>query len=166
RGALLSAPRASRAGRPAGQGAGGALSRHEPDAAGGGGRGAGAAGDPAADQGLSAARGVRGGRGLCGPGLQHHRRLRGDGHRADARALRPVLPARPGTAGVRAGWNGAARPELPPLTPGERVRLVVRGVWSAVALVVLFAVFLLLREVDLVAERIAGRPVSAMGPAV
>ncbi|HRO10420.1 1-acyl-sn-glycerol-3-phosphate acyltransferase [Amaricoccus sp.] len=67
---------------------------------------------------------------------------------------------------MRAGWNGAEPPELPPLTPGERVRLVVRGVWSAVALVVLFAVFLLLREVDLVAERIAGRPVSAMGPAV
>ncbi len=67
---------------------------------------------------------------------------------------------------MRAGWNGAEPPVLPPLTPGERLRLAVRGAWSVAALVVLFAVFLPLRGVDLLAGRLAGRPVNALGPSV
>jgi 1-acyl-sn-glycerol-3-phosphate acyltransferase len=67
---------------------------------------------------------------------------------------------------VRAGWNGAAPPVLPPLTAAERLRLGLRAGWAAVALVVLFAVFLPLRGLDLLAERLAGRPVTALGPAI
>jgi 1-acyl-sn-glycerol-3-phosphate acyltransferase len=65
---------------------------------------------------------------------------------------------------VRAGWNGAAPPVLPPLRPVERLRLVLRGIWAAVALAVLFALFLPLRGIDLMLARIAGRPVTALGP--
>jgi 1-acyl-sn-glycerol-3-phosphate acyltransferase len=67
---------------------------------------------------------------------------------------------------VRAGWNGAEPPALPPLTGGERLRLVARATWSVAALAVLFAVFLILRAGDVVAARVAGRAVSRMGPAV
>jgi 1-acyl-sn-glycerol-3-phosphate acyltransferase len=57
---------------------------------------------------------------------------------------------------VRAGWNEAAPPALPPLTPGDRLRLALRGAWAALAL----------RGLDLLAERLAGRPVTALGPRV
>ncbi len=67
---------------------------------------------------------------------------------------------------MRSGWNGADPPDLPPLRPRERVRLILRGLWSVAALVVLFAVFLVLRGIDHAAARIAGRPVSALGPGV
>ncbi len=67
---------------------------------------------------------------------------------------------------MRAGWNGAAAPVLPPMTAGERLRLAARLAWAVPALVLLFAVFLPLRGIDLLAARIAGRPVSALGAAV
>jgi 1-acyl-sn-glycerol-3-phosphate acyltransferase len=67
---------------------------------------------------------------------------------------------------VRAGWNGATPPLLPPLTAAERLRLALRGTWAGGALVVLFAIFLPLRGLDLLAERLAGRPVTALGPAI
>ncbi len=67
---------------------------------------------------------------------------------------------------MRAGWNGAAPPVLPPLRPADRLRLVVRALWSVVALLVLFAVFLPLRAVDLLAARVAGRSVTALGAPV
>ena len=62
--------------------------------------GPGAAFDPAANQGLPAARRLRRGGGLRRRRLQHHRRLRGDGHRPDDRALPAVLPARPHAPGL------------------------------------------------------------------
>lgn len=65
---------------------------------------------------------------------------------------------------MRAGWNGAEPPPLPPLTRRERWRLVLRAAWAAVALAVLFALFLPLRAVDLVLERLAGRRLTALGP--
>ena len=43
---------------------------------------------------------------------------------------------------MRAGWNEAEPPVLPPLTPRERLRLGGARAWSVVALAVLFAVFL------------------------
>jgi 1-acyl-sn-glycerol-3-phosphate acyltransferase len=67
---------------------------------------------------------------------------------------------------VRAGWNEAEPPVLPPLTRGERLRLGARAAWSGAALLVLFALFLALRGVDLLAARLAGRSVSRLGPAV
>lgn len=67
---------------------------------------------------------------------------------------------------MRAGWDGAEPPVLPPLTPRERLRLTLRGLWSLIALVLLFAIFLPLRGVDLLVERLAGRPVTAFGPPV
>lgn len=67
---------------------------------------------------------------------------------------------------MRAGWNGAPPPALPPLTGRERLRLGLRAAWAALALALLFAVFLPLRGLDLVAARLAGRPVSGLGPAV
>ena len=67
---------------------------------------------------------------------------------------------------MRAGWNAAEPPVLPPLTASERLRLIVRLAWSLLALLVLFAVFLPLRAIDLVAARIAGRSVTRLGPAI
>jgi len=67
---------------------------------------------------------------------------------------------------VRAGWDGAQPPALSPLTPRERVRLVLRGGWALAALAVLFAIFLPFRWVDLVAARLAGRRVTALGAGV
>jgi lyso-ornithine lipid O-acyltransferase len=64
---------------------------------------------------------------------------------------------------VRAGWNEVVPAVLPDLTPGERLRLTLRGVWAFLALLVLFAVFLPLRGIDLAAERLAGRPVTRLG---
>ena len=92
----------------------------------------GAARHPAADQGLPAARRLRRRGGLRRRGLQHHRRVRGHGHRADDRALPAVLPARPRAARlrgapVRAGWNEVEPPALPPMSAGERLRLVLRA---------------------------------------
>jgi 1-acyl-sn-glycerol-3-phosphate acyltransferase len=67
---------------------------------------------------------------------------------------------------VRAGWNGAEPPALPPLTTPERLRLVLRLAWSVLAFLVLFAVFLPLRGIDLLAARLAGRSVTRLGPAI
>ena len=67
---------------------------------------------------------------------------------------------------MRAGWNEVAPPVLPPLSGRDRLRLVVRGLWAVVALVVLFAIFLPLRGIDLVLARLAGRPVTGLGPGV
>jgi 1-acyl-sn-glycerol-3-phosphate acyltransferase len=64
---------------------------------------------------------------------------------------------------LRAGWNEVEAPALPTLSPGDRLRLVLRGAWAFVALVVLFAIFLPLRAIDLVGERLAGRPVTRLG---
>ena len=72
-----------------------------------------------------------------------------------------------GAPGVRAGWNEAEPPVLPPLRPAERLRLALRAAWSVLALVVLFAVFLPLRGHRPPGRaRVAGRPVTAMGPAI
>jgi 1-acyl-sn-glycerol-3-phosphate acyltransferase len=67
---------------------------------------------------------------------------------------------------VRAGWNAAEPPVLPPLTLAERVRFILRLAWSLVALAVLFAIFLLFRAIDLVAARLAGRSVTRRGPRI
>ncbi|MFO1210492.1 MAG: lysophospholipid acyltransferase family protein [Amaricoccus sp.] len=67
---------------------------------------------------------------------------------------------------MRAGWNGVEPPLLPPFTGGERLRLALRAGWSAVALLVLFAVFLPLRGIDLVTARLAGRSATRLGPAI
>jgi len=66
----------------------------------------------------------------------------------------------------RARWSGAVPPTLPPLAGLERLRLGLRLVWATAALVGFFAVFLVLRGLDWLAGRLAGRPVTAMGPAV
>lgn len=66
----------------------------------------------------------------------------------------------------RARWSGAVPPTLPPLAGRERLRLGLRLVWATAALVGFFAVFLVLRGLDWLAGRLAGRPVTAMGPAV
>ena len=84
----------------------------------------------------------------------------------DDRALPALLPAHPGAPGVRAGWNEAEPPALPPLTCGERLRLALRALWSVAVLAVLFAVFLRAPGLDILAARLAGRSVSALGPAV
>ena len=128
---------------------------------------AGAPGHPAADQGLPAPRRLRRRGRLRRPRLQHHRRLRGDGHRADDRALPALLPAHPGAARVRAGWNEAEPPALPPLTRGERLRLALRALWSvAGARRPLRASSCRSGASTSLAARLAGRPVSALGPAV
>lgn len=66
----------------------------------------------------------------------------------------------------RARWSGAAAPELPPLGGRERLRLGLRLVWAGLALLGCFALFLIARGADWLAERLAGRPVTAMGAAV
>ena len=90
---------------------------------GGGRAGAGAAGDPAADQGLPPARRLRRRGGLRGPSfntidvcvVMDTARMTGEVPR--------VLRAQPGPGGVRGGWNGAEPPALPPPTGAERLRL-------------------------------------------
>lgn len=67
---------------------------------------------------------------------------------------------------MRAGWNEAAAPELAPLRPGERLRLVLRAAWALPVLVVMFVVYLILWGLDVVLERIAGRRVTRLGPRV
>lgn len=67
---------------------------------------------------------------------------------------------------MRAGWNGADPPELPPLGRRDRFRLAIRAPWALLALAVLFGIFLVLRGVDILLGRGFGRPVSALGPAV
>ena len=67
---------------------------------------------------------------------------------------------------MRAGWNGTDPPDLPALTAGERVRFGVRLCWALGALAGLFALFLPLRLVDVVLERMAGRPVTRLGTPV
>jgi lyso-ornithine lipid O-acyltransferase len=64
---------------------------------------------------------------------------------------------------VRAGWNEVEPPVLPPMSAADRVRLALRGIWVLLALLVLFAIFLPLRGIDLALERLAGRPVSRLG---
>lgn len=73
---------------------------------------------------------------------------------------RPEPPARV----PRARWNGAERARLAPLRPGERLRLGVRAVWFALGLLASLLLFLPARGIDLVAERVAGRPVCRLGP--
>lgn len=73
---------------------------------------------------------------------------------------------RAGARAPRARWSGAEPPRLPPLTRGERVRLGLRLAWAVAALLGFFAVFLVLRGVDWLLERAAGRPVTRLGPAV
>jgi 1-acyl-sn-glycerol-3-phosphate acyltransferase len=67
---------------------------------------------------------------------------------------------------VRAGWNEVEPPVLPPLTLAERLRLILRAVVSVASLCIIFAVFLLLRGIDLLAARLAGRAVTRLGPQV
>ena len=67
---------------------------------------------------------------------------------------------------MRAGWDGAEPPALPPLTRRERLRLACRAPCAALALAVLFTLFLPLRGLDLLLERLAGRPLTALGAAV
>ncbi len=67
---------------------------------------------------------------------------------------------------MRAGWNEAAPPGLPPLALGDRLRLMLRGAWAVAVLAVLFGVFLVLRAVDVLVAYFYGRSVSALGPAV
>jgi 1-acyl-sn-glycerol-3-phosphate acyltransferase len=66
----------------------------------------------------------------------------------------------------RARWSGAAPPVLPPLGARERLRLGRRLVWAVLALAGCFGLFLVLRGLDWLIERAAGRRVTAMGPAV
>ena len=65
---------------------------------------------------------------------------------------------------MRAGWNGAEPAALPPLDLRERLRLALRAAAAALALALLFALFLPLRGIDLLLARLAGRPLTALGP--
>ncbi len=67
---------------------------------------------------------------------------------------------------MRSGWNGAAPPVLAPLRPGEWLRLVLRGGWSALVLAVMFAVYLVAWGIDLGLARLAGRRVTRLGSRV
>lgn len=67
---------------------------------------------------------------------------------------------------MRAGWNGAAAPVLEPLRAGDRLRLMLRGLWSGLVLLVLFALYLLLWGLDRGLALVAGRRVTRMGPRV
>jgi lyso-ornithine lipid O-acyltransferase len=64
------------------------------------------------------------------------------------------------------GWNEAEPPALPAPGLAGTLRLAVRGIWAAVSLAGLFAIFLVLRGVDRLAERVTGRPVTRLGPPV
>lgn len=68
--------------------------------------------------------------------------------------------------GMRAGWNEAEPPVLPPVTARERLRLGVRLVWSLAALLVLFGVFLAVRGVEVLLSAVSGRRIRAAGAAV
>ena len=168
RGARLPAPRAPGAARPPGPGAAGALPRHEPDAA------RRRSTRPRALQAIP-------------PLIKAYLRLGGfvgdgafvdrdfntidvcvvmDTGRMTERYLR-VLPAHPGAPRVRAGWNEAEPPVLPPLTPRERLRLGLRAALVAGERSPCSSrSSCLLRGVDLVAARIAGRSVTRLGPQV
>ena len=90
-----------------------------------------------------------------------------DTGRMTARYARLLRSAGATARGLRAGWNGAepagpaaARPAAsacasPSAPPGPPL-----------ALAVLFALFLPLRGLDLLLERLAGRPVTALGPGI
>lgn len=67
---------------------------------------------------------------------------------------------------MRAGWNEAEPPVLPPLRGADRLRLGLRALWSVLALAVLFAIFLPLRGIDLGLAALFGRPVTALGAPV
>ena len=67
---------------------------------------------------------------------------------------------------MRAGWNGAEPPALPPLRTWEKLRLGLRAAWSLLGLAAIFFVFLAVRGVDLGLARLAGRRVTDMGPGV
>ena len=67
---------------------------------------------------------------------------------------------------MRAGWNEVEPAALPALRLSERIRLGLRLAWALAALLMLFALFLPLRGIDLAAERLAGRPVTRLGNAV
>jgi 1-acyl-sn-glycerol-3-phosphate acyltransferase len=67
---------------------------------------------------------------------------------------------------VTVGWNAAEPPALPAPSAADRLRLAVRGLWAVLTLAALFGLFLPLRGVDLLAERLAGRPVTRLGPPV
>lgn len=71
-----------------------------------------------------------------------------------------------GAKRTRSGWNGAQPEALPPLTAGERVRLWLRGIWSVLALGVLFSLILVLRIGEVAIMRVAGRRVTAASNAV
>ena len=88
--------------------------RHGPAAARGDRRGPRPPGDPAADQGLPPPRRFRRRGRLRRPRLQHRRRLRRHGHRPHDRALRRLLPARPGSDEAATG---------PETGPGREGRL-------------------------------------------
>ena len=80
---------------------------------------------------------------------------------------RQLLPADPGAPGVRAGWNEAEPPVLPALTAGERLRLALRGGLGgggAGGAVRGFPGAAGRRP--RLAARIAGRPVTRLGPRV
>ena len=124
--------------------------------------GPGAAGDPAADQGLSAARR------LVGEGAFVDRAFNTidvcvvmDTARMTERYLRSTSAT--GGGGVRAGWNGAEPPALPPLTTGERLRLCCARPGRSLPRV-LFAVSCRSRASTCFLARLAGRSVTRLGP--
>lgn len=65
---------------------------------------------------------------------------------------------------MRARWNGATPPAMPSPTFLQRLRLWVRAAWAIFAILASFVLFLPLRGLDILAERLAGRPVMALGP--
>ncbi len=67
---------------------------------------------------------------------------------------------------ARAGWNGADPEPLPPLTVAGRLRLLVRGVWSAAALTLFFGLFLVLRTTEVAVTRLTGRRVTGASNAI
>jgi 1-acyl-sn-glycerol-3-phosphate acyltransferase len=67
---------------------------------------------------------------------------------------------------VTSRWDEAEPPALPEAGPAGTLRLVARAAWAAATLAVLFALFLVLRGVDWLGERVARRPVTRLGPAI